>query len=622
MQRRDNWAWGSRSTAGVSRSNAQASKPGRFFCFTACIFPPMRRHYALSGLVIATAIVAGTAVLRSDAIVITRAMLASTVSEVFIERDSIVVELEIGAADLPSFRNLLPDGAYEAMGYEPTPWAERLDRFFTEDFVISEDGRHPLPGRLLDLTTRERIKRDEVTGEPIPLAEDEEPEPVVFARLRYDLPPTPPALVFQPPGPDGTGIANIGFVAYHRGIHVNDFRYLGRRERVQLDWEDPWFSQFENRNLRRQFFAPISTFLYIEHNEVRSEVVLRPKDLRPWIDLGLEGSDTIRVEDQQALKARVVEFLSTVNPVTINGVPAEGFLDRVHFIYRNLRTSGVIEPARDLDVIQATLGVIFVYPVDSLPEEVTVTWELFNDRIPVVPSSSSDEAGSLPYLLSEGDNVLRWTNFLTNPKGAGMVEVSAPPSGRVWFILIALGAVTVLAMTIRRHWLALRHPLTLPLRPAIVLIATTVVAIIAIPRAVRTGISDAQAQEVLGGLLRNVYRAFDYREEDRIYDTLERSAAGNLLTDIYLETRRSLELANQGGARARVKEIDILDGDYSPLTGRRGFVGTLRWNVMGSVGHWGHIHQRTNQYEARLTVEVVDEQWKITGLELLEEKRI
>ena len=169
----------------------------------------MRRHYALSGLVIATAIVAGTAVLRSDAIVVTRAMLASTVSEVFIERDSIVVELEIGAADLPSFRNLLPDGAYEAMGYEPTPWAERLDRFFTEDFVISEDGRHPLPGRLLDLTTRERIKRDEVTGEPIPLAEDEEPEPVVFARLWYDLPPTPPAL--EPATVIRLALGNVAF---------------------------------------------------------------------------------------------------------------------------------------------------------------------------------------------------------------------------------------------------------------------------------------------------------------------------------------------------------------------------------------------------------------------------
>ena len=44
--------------------------------------------------------------------------------------------------------------------------------------------------------------------------------------------------------------------------------------------------------------------------------------------------------------------------------------------------------------------------------------------------------------------------------------------------------------------------------------------------------------------------------------------------------------------------------------------------VKGSVGHWGHIHQRVNQYEARITVEVVDGRWKITGLELLEEIRV
>jgi len=40
---------------------------------------------------------------------------------------------------------------------------------------------------------------------------------------------------------------------------------------------------------------------------------------------------------------------------------------------------------------------------------------------------------------------------------------------------------------------------------------------------------------------------------------------------------------------------------------------------MGSVGHRGHIHIRKNQYEADIAV---DGAWKITGLELLEEKRI
>ena len=43
---------------------------------------------------------------------------------------------------------------------------------------------------------------------------------------------------------------------------------------------------------------------------------------------------------------------------------------------------------------------------------------------------------------------------------------------------------------------------------------------------------------------------------------------------------------------------------------------------MGSVGHRGHIHIRKNQYEADIAVEPVDGAWKITGLELPEEKRI
>ena len=43
---------------------------------------------------------------------------------------------------------------------------------------------------------------------------------------------------------------------------------------------------------------------------------------------------------------------------------------------------------------------------------------------------------------------------------------------------------------------------------------------------------------------------------------------------------------------------------------------------MGSVGHWGHIHKRTNRYDAELAVEPIDGQWKITRLEVLEEQRI
>ncbi len=327
------------------------------------------------------------------------------------------------------------------------------------------------------------------------------------------------------------------------------------------------------------------------------------------------------------MKKRVVEFLAERTPVTIDGKAVEGILDRVHFIYRNLRTSGVIDPPRDLDLISATLGVIFYYPTSGLPQEVTLEWELFDDRIVRVPASATDEAGALPYFLFPDDPVLKWQNFLKNPTIPGLVEVQAPPTlGRLWFVLLTLlsvGGLLFLAVRYRkttpRGKLLSWKPLT-AMTGAVGLVG---LGIFAIPQAVSPSyVSDGDAATIVTGLLENIYRSFDYRDESVIYDSLERSATGELLTDIYLETRRSLELENQGGARAKVKEIEMLASSQEPLPGEVGFIALCTWNVSGSVGHWGHIHQRRNQYEARVVVKAVDGAWKITDLEFLQEERL
>ena len=39
-------------------------------------------------------------------------------------------------------------------------------------------------------------------------------------------------------------------------------------------------------------------------------------------------------------------------------------------------------------------------------------------------------------------------------------------------------------------------------------------------------------------------------------------------------------------------------------------------------GHWGDIHERTNQYEAELTIAPLAGHWKITGLDLVREERL
>lgn len=134
--------------------------------------------------------------------------------------------------------------------------------------------------------------------------------------------------------------------------------------------------------------------------------------------------------------------------------------------------------------------------------------------------------------------------------------------------------------------------------------------------------TEAHSKEIVAGLLHNIYRAFDFRGEENIYDVLDQSVSGELLTEIYLETRRGLELASQGGARAKVKEIEVLEVEPRKLQGETGFVAHALWNVAGSVGHWGHIHTRTNQYEAELTIQPVDGTWRVTDLEVLLEERL
>ena len=46
------------------------------------------------------------------------------------------------------------------------------------------------------------------------------------------------------------------------------------------------------------------------------------------------------------------------------------------------------------------------------------------------------------------------------------------------------------------------------------------------------------------------------------------------------------------------------------------------WRIRASVGHWGHVHQRSNRYRASLLVTPVEGTWRLTGLEIIEEERI
>lgn len=240
----------------------------------------------------------------SDAIMVNRSMTASTIAEIYITDKGIRVELEIGVDNLRAFRNLLPDGIYEKLGYPAKPLAERLATFFKEDFVIRDEAK-PLMGKIVSMKPQSRIQRDEITGEALK-NQPKDAETTIFVELEYPLTNQPKTLSFQPPRDPQTGRigANIGLVVYHNGVAVNDFRYLARAEPFILDWSDPWYSQFKNKPMWRQYLAPLMGFLYVDAFEVRKEFIVRPRDLQQWVDLGLKGKKTIPVEMQVELKKR------------------------------------------------------------------------------------------------------------------------------------------------------------------------------------------------------------------------------------------------------------------------------------------------------------------------------
>jgi len=285
-----------------------------------------------------------------------------------------------------------------------------------------------------------------------------------------------------------------------------------------------------------------------------------------------------------------------------------------------------------LPINTAMVGVIITYPTKAIPQRVSNQWDLWSDRIQKVPTNAIDPAGPFPSYVTPDDNLLTWTNFLKTYQVPTVARIEVDESLTKMKIPLASGlcllAVVPLGWQIRKRRKN-AGSIGLHIGLAVVLMAGSVAlypffkVAVAKPAVLAQQMTDKDAVVILNGLLKNIYRSFDFREEEDVYDRLATSVSGDLLENIYLQNRKSLVVTQAGGARARVKTVEILKVDVNPLDNHPlGRLFHANWTATGTVGHWGHIHVRKNQYEANITVEPVDGAWKITGLELLEEKRI
>ena len=443
------------------------------------------------------------------------------------------------------------------------------------------------------------------------------------------------SLTFVPPFDDRNGRVSvpIGFATFHNQAIISYFNYLGKPSTILLDWQDPWYSRFEDRALQRRMRSGASSFIYIEPFEVRHEILARVKDLEAWLNLDLEGNIFIEAHENETLKKRVGEFFLDKENMLIDGKKLSPILDRTAFVkYTMTGSQFLVQPER-LPLSSARIGIIITYLTEGIPKRVENRWELWSERIKKVPTNAIDPLGPFPSYVTLDDNTHVWQNYLKTYKIPTIQKIQLSDRQRyiqfsgssvicVILIFPFIGYCIKRRKNVKKVVTGIVPIFVLAICSVLLLPYTTV----SMPRPGNTihYISEEEAGEILSSLLKNIYRSFDFRQEKDVYDKLAVCIDGDILTEIYLQNRKSFEVKQAGGAQAKVKDIQMIS--VAAVSGKASFEKQLqfrtKWSATGSVGHWGHIHTRKNQYEALITIAPSDGAWKIINLELIEEKRI
>ena len=378
---------------------------------------------------------------HADWINLTGAETSRNIAEIYVLDDRVKLVLEVYVGDIETFNDLVPDAWIKDSKVKRPDIEARIENFANQVFRIETADGEPLPAKVELIEPRMRVDRKSpFAGMINPYTRQRVPDApadkrVLYAEVNYPFDGKPSELTFIPPlDEEGRAKVTVGFIAYHKSVPIIDFRYLGAPARVELDWTDPWYSKFDNPNLKRHHKSALMTFLYVEPYEVRHEILVRVKDMQNWMDLGLRGDSYIEIDELEGLKQRIGEFLLTKNPVLIDGKAVKPILDRTNYVKVSLSGIQLVEIPERMEISTAIVGVIITYLTEGLPQQVTADWELFTEQIQRIPATATDPAGPLPTFITPDDNVHSWTNYLKN---------YTPPTVQAVAVKGTLGEITI-----------------------------------------------------------------------------------------------------------------------------------------------------------------------------------
>jgi hypothetical protein len=369
----------------------------------------------------------------------------------------------------------------------------------------------------------------------------------------------------------------------------------------------------------------------VEPFEVRHEVVGRLLDLAPLLGIELTGNQVLDDAQLDRIASRTRDFFTARPRTLIDGNPRKGDITEVNFLSVDAKGVFQLKPRQsEHKAFSTLLGVSLSFPTERMARTVEVKWDLFSERIPSITAQATDPAGPFPYVLTAESPSLVWANVLKD-RPDGRIDPVRLGSG--WSTPLALAALGVMLATILLLRANRRGRLVLGVVGGArgLLIGGSFLCLLLFALALRETplagggwlLRDGRAATLIEQLLANVYRAMEFRQEERVYDRLALSLQKDLLSDVYLQQRRSLTSREDGGAVARIRSVSVdsirrlgWPGWGAPPTYR------VEWTANGTVSHWGHTHQRSNRYVARLGLTPAGEVWKIGDLQILDEERV
>ena len=413
---------------------------------------------------------------------------------------------------------------------------------------------------------------------------------------------------------------------------------------------DRWAQQQQEEALGITSYSSVYSFLYIEPQEIRHEILIPLLTLEQSVALKREHKDFLTIPEQDAVRPIIEDFFLTGNPITVNESPVKPFVERCDFYGIDFRDFAQISQRKQVALSNARVGIILVYPLTTTPKNVRLTWDRFHKSLWAVTTVVFAQDSSFRKTLSRvgANNVLEW-----NAPDKALVDQISPlssvpailpprPTFAVPVFALSVLIASCIALAVMKRagmsWSRLRVAIAL-LASITVAAALSGVGRCNIPWGTAPSISNDDARHVAAQVLSNIYQSFRCRGEDDVYDSLAVSTAGDVLQELYLQIQESLRMAEQGGVIARVKQVELVDSQLQPAphgnasgAHEQSFSCLCRWNVAGTVEHWGHIHERTNQFEAVFLFEPIAESlssetpasfhWKLIKLNITNSQRL